>query len=145
MHDIWAAQYPKFQPTYSPMPAGSGGSISVVGGEDIVMTTASKNPDAAEQFIAFTQTADYQIAMAKTGQMSVVKSLDDQEAAAVPYFAPYIKQLQTAKPRPAVPEAPKIDTALQNDLTPAFQGTTSVQAALDKAAKDIDPLLTATK
>src|SRR6185312_8858991 len=51
MHDIWAAQYPKFQPTYSPMPAGPGGSISVVGGEDIVMTTASKNPDAAEQFI----------------------------------------------------------------------------------------------
>jgi multiple sugar transport system substrate-binding protein len=145
MHDIWAAQYPKFQPTYSPMPAGPGGSISVVGGEDIVMTTASKNPDAAEQFIAFTQTADYQIAMAKTGQMSVVKSLDDQEAAAVPYLAPYIKQLQTAKPRPAVPQEPQIDTALQNDLTPAFQGTTSVQAALDKAAKDIDPLLTATK
>lgn len=145
MHDIWAAQYPKFQPTYSPMPAGDGGSISVVGGEDIVMTTASKHQDAAEQFIAFTQTADYQIAMANTGQMSVVKSLDDQEAAAVPYFAPYIKQLQTAKPRPAVPEEPKIDTALQNDLTPAFQGTTSVQAALDKAARDIDPLLTATK
>jgi len=145
MHDIWAAQYPKFQPTYSPVPAGPGGSISVVGGEDIVMTTASKHQDAAEQFIAFTQTADYQIAMAKTGQMSVVKSLDDQEAAAVPYFAPYIKQLQTAKPRPAVPEAPKIDTALQNDLTPAFQGKTSVQAALDKAAHDIDPLLIATK
>jgi len=145
MHDIWAAQYPKFQPTYSPVPSGPGGSISVVGGEDIVMTKASKNPDAAEQFIAFTQTADYQIAMAKTGQMSVVKSLDDQEAAAVPYFAPYIKQLQTAKPRPAVPEAPKIDTVLQDDLTPAFQGKTSVQAALDKAAKDIDPLLTATK
>ena len=60
--------------------------------------------------------------MAKTGQMSVVKSLDNQEAAAVPYFAPYIKQLQTAKPRPAVPQEPQIDTALQNDLTPAFQG-----------------------
>jgi len=145
MHDIWAAQYPKFAPTYSPVPAGPGGSISVVGGEDIVMTTASKHQDAAQQFIAFTQTSDYQIAMAKTGQMSVVKSLDDQEAAAVPYFAPYIKQLQTAKPRPAVPEAPQIDTALQNDLTPAFQGSTSVQAALDKAARDIDPLLTATK
>jgi multiple sugar transport system substrate-binding protein len=145
MHDIWAAQYPTFQPTYSPVPAGPGGSISVVGGEDIVMTTASKHQEAAEQFIAFTQTADYQIAMAKTGQMSVVKSLDDEEAAAVPYFAPYIKQLQTAKPRPAVPEEPKIDTVLQNDLTPAFQGKATVQDALDKAAHDIDPLLTATK
>lgn len=145
MHDIWAAQYSTFQPTYSPMPAGPGGSVSVVGGEDIVMTTASKHQDAAEQFIAFTQTADYQLAMAKTGQMSVVKSLDAQEAAAVPYFAPYIKQLQTAKPRPVVPDGPQIDTALQNDLTPAFEGKTSVQAALDKAAHDIDPLLTATK
>jgi multiple sugar transport system substrate-binding protein len=145
MHDIWAAQYPKFQPTYSPVPAGPGGSVSVVGGEDIVMTSTSKHQAAAEQFLAFTQTADYQLAMAQTGQMSVVKSLGDAEAAAVPYFAPYIKQLATAKPRPVVPDAPQIDTALANDLTPVFQGSMSVQAALDKAAHDIDPLLTATK
>ncbi|MDQ1701715.1 MAG: hypothetical protein QOF57_967 [Frankiaceae bacterium] len=143
MHDIWAGQYATFQPTYSPVPAGPGGSVSVVGGEDIVMTATSKNQQAAMQFMEFTQTADYQLAMAKTGQMGVVKSLDAQESAAVPYFAPFIKQLQTAKPRPAVPAASEIDKALQNDLTPAFQGSTSVQAALDKAAKDIDPLLTA--
>ncbi len=145
MHDIWAGQYQSFQPTYSPMPAGAGGSISVVGGEDIVMTTSSKHQEAAEEFMAFTQTATYQITMAKTGQMSVVAALGDQEAQQVPYFAPFIKQLQTAKPRPAVPDAPQIDTALQNDLVPAFQGKVTVQAALDKAAKDIDPLLVATK
>ena len=43
-----------------------------------------------------------------------------------------------------MPQAAQIDTVLQNDLTPAFTGTESVQAALDKAAADIDPLLTAT-
>lgn len=144
MHDIWAGQYASFQPTYSPVPAGAGGSISVVGGEDIVMTSTSQHQAAAEQFIEFTQTADYQLAMAKTGQMGVVKSLDAQESAAVPYFAPFITQLQTAKPRPPVPAASEIDKALQNDLTPAFQGQMTVQAALDKAAKDIDPLLTKT-
>lgn len=145
MHDIWAAQYSTFQPTYSPMPAGDGGSISVVGGEDIVMTTASKNQAADEEFLAFTQTATYQLSMAKTGQMSVVSALGAQEATDTPYLAPYITQLATAKSRPAVPDSPEIDTVLQDDLVPAFQGKVTVQAALDKAAAAIDPLLTASK
>lgn len=145
MAGIWQGQYPRFTPTYSQVPAGAGGSISVVGGEDINLTTASKNPDAAMKFLAFTQSADYQLAMAKTGQMSVVKSLDAQEASTVPAFAPYIKQLQTARPRPSVPQAPAIDTALQNELTKAFQGKESVQDALTKAASQIDTLLTATR
>ena len=144
MQGIWHGQYPKFSPVYSPVPAGPGGSISVVGGEDIVMTTASKQQAAAQKFIEFSQSADYQLAMAKTGQMSVVKSLDAQEASAVPAFAPYIKQLQTARPRPTVPQSPAIDTALQNELTKAFQGSESVQQALDTAAKAIDSLLTQT-
>jgi multiple sugar transport system substrate-binding protein len=144
MADIWKGQYKDFQPVYSPMPSGEGGSVSVVGGEDIAMTTSAKNKEAAEKFIAFTQTADFQINMAKTGQMSVVKSLDGQEAAAVPAFAPFIKQLATAKPRPSVPQAPAIDTALADELTKAFEGKESVQDALDHAAATIDPLLTQT-
>jgi multiple sugar transport system substrate-binding protein len=144
MTGIWQGQYPKFAPVYSQVPAGPGGSVSVVGGEDINLTTASKHSAEAMKFIQFTQTADYQLAMAKTGQMSVVKSLDAQEATTVPAFAPFIKQLQTARPRPSVPQAPAIDTALQNELTKAFQGSESVQQALDNAAKAIDPLLTQT-
>jgi len=142
MQAIWQGQYPDFKPVYSPVPKGDGGSISVVGGESIVITTVSKNQAAAEKFIAFTQTADFQINMAKTGQMSVVKSLNAQEAAAVPAFAPFIKQLATAKPRPSVPQAPAIDTVLQDELTKAFQGSETVQQALDNAAAAIDPLLT---
>ena len=144
MKAIWQGQYPKFAPVYSQVPAGPGGSVSVVGGEDINLTTASKHKDAAMKFMAFTQTAQYQLAMAKTGQMGVVKSLDAQETSTVPAFAPYIKQLQTARPRPSVPEASAIDTALSDELTKAFQGSESVQQALDNAAKTIDPLLTKT-
>jgi multiple sugar transport system substrate-binding protein len=144
MDAIWQGQYPDFKPVYSPMPAGDGGSVSVVGGEDIAMTTSSKHQDAATKFIEFTQTADFQINMAKTGQMSVVKSLESQEIAAVPAFEPFIEQLATAKPRPSVPQAPAIDTALADALTKAFEGKESVQDALDEAAKAIDPLLTQT-
>lgn len=145
MTGVWSGQYPNFKPIYSPVPAGPGGSVSVVGGEDIAMTAASQHQDAAKKFIAFTQTADYQLAMAKTGQMSVVKSLDKQEATLVPEFAPFIKQLATARPRPAVPQASQIDTVLPNELTLAFQGKESVQKALTRAAGQIDALLTATK
>ncbi|CAN5559062.1 sugar ABC transporter substrate-binding protein [soil metagenome] len=144
MQAIWQGQYPKFSPVYSSVPAGPGGSVSVVGGEDINVTTASKHQAEAQKFIAFTQTASYQLAMAKTGQMSVVKSLDSQEASQVPAFAPYIKQLQTARPRPSVTGAPAIETALQKELTKAFQGSESVQQALTNAAQQIDPLLTKT-
>lgn len=144
MADIWKGQYADFKPVYTQVPAGPGGSVSVVGGEDIAMTTSSKNQDAAEKFIAFTQTADFQLNMAKTGQMSVVKSLDEQEAASMPEFAPFIEQLATARPRPSVPQAPAIDTALQNALTKAFKGEATVQEALDEAAAAIDPLLTQT-
>ena len=142
MAAIWQGQYPDFKPVYSPVPSGPGGSISVVGGESIVMTSSSKHQDAAEKFLAFTQTAEFQINMAKTGQMSVVKSLNAQEQKAVPAFAPFIKQLANARPRPSVPEAPAIDTVLQDELTKAFQGTETVQQALDNAAAAIDPLLT---
>jgi len=141
MTGIWSGQYPSFKPTYSPVPAGPGGSISVVGGEDIAMTSSSTHQDAAEKFIRFTQTTDFQLAMAKTGQMSVVKALDSQEASLVPNSQAFITQLATARPRPSVPQASKIDTVLQNELTLAFQGKETVQAALTKAAAQIDALL----
>lgn len=145
MTGVWSGQYPGFKPVYSPVPAGPGGSVSVVGGEDVVMTSASKHQDAAEKFIRFTQTADFQLAMAKTGQMSVVKALADQEAAQNPDFAPFVKQLATAKPRPSVPEAPQIDTVLNDELTKAFAGSETVQQALTAAAGQIDALLTQSK
>jgi multiple sugar transport system substrate-binding protein len=143
MAGIWSGQYPSFKPTYSPVPAGPGGSVSVVGGEDIAMTSSSPNQAAAEKFIAFTQSAQYQLPMAKTGQMSVVKSLGAKEAKQDPALAPFIQQLATARPRPAVPDGAQIDTILATELTKAFQGKETAQAALTSAARQIDPLLTA--
>jgi len=143
MRDIWKGQYPKFSPIYAPIPAGDGGSVSVVGGEDIAMTTASQHPDAARAFLAFTQSKEFQLAMAKSGQMTVVSAFGDQEVAADPYLKVFADQLATAKPRLAIPDSGKVDTILQNALTPAFQGQSSVKDALTSAAKQIDPLLTA--
>lgn len=141
MQAIWAAQYSSFQPIYSPMPAGDGGSISVVGGEDIVLTSTSQHQAAAEKFIKFTQSKTFQIEMAKTGQMTVVPAYADAQAALGSYLKVFSDQLKTAKPRLAIPDASKVDTILSDALTPAFEGKTTVQAALTSAATQIDPLL----
>jgi multiple sugar transport system substrate-binding protein len=141
MQGIWSGQYPDFAPVYAPIPAGAGGSVSVVGGEDIVLTQSSKNKAAAEKFIRFTQSKDFQLAMVKTGQMTVVPSLASEEVAVADYYTTFAEQLKTAKSRVASPQASKIDTVLSTELTPAFLGTTTVKAALDKAATEIDALL----
>jgi multiple sugar transport system substrate-binding protein len=142
MAGIWAEQYPDFTPVYAPVPAGPGGSVSVVGGEDIVLTTASKNQDAALEFIRFTQSEQFQIEMAKTGQMTVIPAFADKQAEILPFLAPFAEQLKTAKSRLAIPGSSQVDAILNAELVPAFEGKVSVQEALTKAAAQIDPLLT---
>ncbi len=143
MKGIWAGQYASFKPIYAPVPAGDGGSISVVGGESIVLTASSKAQTASEKFIRFTQSEQFQIEMAKTGQMTVIPAFADKQAAIDPYFTTFSEQLKTAKSRLAIPQGAKVDGILSAALTPAFTGSTSVQDALTNAAKQIDPLLTA--
>lgn len=141
MVGIWGEQYPDFKPVYAPVPAGPGGSISVVGGEDIVLTTASKNQEAALEFIRFSQTEQFQIEMAKTGQMTVIPAYAGKQAEIAPFTAAFAEQLKTAKSRLAIPGSSKVDGILNTELVPAFEGKISVQEALTKAAAQIDPLL----
>ncbi len=141
MVDIWKQQYPKFTPNYSPVPAGEGGSVSVIGGESIVMSTSTTHAEAALKFIRFTQTEEFQLAMAATGQMPVVETVGTKAAEQYPYLAAFTEQLKTAKARLNIPEASKVDTILNNHLTEAFKGSVTVQEALTAAAAEIDPLL----
>lgn len=141
MAGIWKDQYPDFTPIYAPVPADKGGSVSVVGGEDIVLTTASKHPDAAAEFIRFTLSEQFQVEMVKTGQMTVVPAFADQQTAIAPYYATFSEQLKTAKSRLPISSASKVDGILSTELTAAFKGDVTVQDALTKAAQQIDELL----
>jgi multiple sugar transport system substrate-binding protein len=141
MAGIWGEQYPDFTPVYAPVPAGPGGSISVVGGEDIVLTTASRHQEAALEFIRFTQTEQFQIEMARTGQMTVIPAYAEAQTAIAPYYAVFAEQLKTAKSRLAIPASSKVDGILNTELAAAFEGRVSVQEALTSAARQIDALL----
>ena len=141
MQGVWSGQYPDFEPVYSQVPAGDGGSVSVVGGEDIVLTRSSEHQDAAMEFIRFTQGELFQVEMAKTGQMTVIPAFAEQQNEIDPFYATFAEQLETAKNRLAIPDASKVDAILNDELLPAFEGTISVEEALAEAAAQIDELL----
>ncbi len=141
MAGIWKEQYPDFTPIYAQIPAGPGGSVSVVGGEDIVVTASSPNQEAALEFVRFTQSEQFQIEMVKTGQMTVLPAYADQQTAIAPFYATFAEQLKTAKNRLAISQAGKVDGILNAELTAAFKGEVSVQEALTKAAGQVDALL----
>lgn len=145
MKEIWDGQYPDFEPVYAPVPAGAGGSISVVGGESLVVTESTKHAEAAFAFLEFSQSETYQLGMAQAGQMSVKPAFAEQQAELVPYFAPFSHQLDTARARLPIPQASEIDSILNEELVPAFEGRVTVEKALTSAATKIDALLAANR
>ena len=141
MFPIWQGQFPTYTPRTSRVPAGAGGSISVVGGEDIVMMKSSKKKGASAAFIRFTLTKWAQLEMAKVGQMTIRTDLTKQMTRIRPYYGIFLEQLKTARPRAPHPQWPKIDQVLGNYVTKAFKGDLTPQQALTQAAREIDALL----
>ena len=125
----------------APMFSGDGGSIGVVGGEDLVLTSQSENKPLAAEFLRYMLSEDAQVAMGEVGQLSAQSTLADKMSGLQPYYADFLTQLETAKPRPVTPQWAKIDDIFAKQIQLAFQGTISVQDALDEAVSQIDPLL----
>jgi multiple sugar transport system substrate-binding protein len=124
------------------MPAGPGGHISVVGGEDIVMFQQSKYKEAAAEFIRFMLSEETQLMMAEVGQMPVIKSALDTEAIqAHEFFGIFLEQLETAKARTPHPNWSKIEETYTLAGGVYLLGEQSFEEALGGAAKTIDALL----
>lgn len=86
--------------TYTPalIPSVDGRSISIVGGEDIVMTSTSSKKDAAWTFIQFLLQDEQQVAMAGAGMIPVTASaMEKVDTSNAPYVDVYMQQLKTAQ------------------------------------------------
>jgi multiple sugar transport system substrate-binding protein len=125
----------------APVPAGSAGSISTVGGEDLVIPKGASNLAATEKFAQFLDSPFSQLAMAKAGQMSALATLGTQEVAATPYYSVFVQQLKTARARPVSPGYTKLDTDFSNELQEILDGKASVQAGLSSAAQQANAAL----
>lgn len=142
LYPAGAAQYPDFEIHSTLMPAGEGGSVSVVGGENIVLFNGSENQEAALEFLRFTQSPEYQLAMSETGQLTVLPELLDTEYYTDhPFYPIFLEQLQTARARTPHPAWTEMETILGDAGQLILRGEVPAQEALDMAAEEIDALL----
>jgi multiple sugar transport system substrate-binding protein len=124
------------------MPAGLGGPVSVIGGEDIVLFQQSQHKAEAANFIRFMLSEDSQVAMASIGQMPVLKSLAETGSPIdLDFYGIFLEQAKTAKARTPVPNFTKIEVVYQDAGAAYLRGEQTFEAAFDPAATEIDGLL----
>jgi multiple sugar transport system substrate-binding protein len=141
-YPIVESQFPDKQVHASPFPAGDGGSINVVGGEDIVLFKQSKHPEEAMEFIHFVLSPEYQLKMAEVGQIPVRPDLIASDYIQNhPYYGIFLEQLRTSRARTAHPNWQKMDEIITNAGQLILRGEMTPQEALDAAAAEIDALL----
>jgi len=132
--------YPDVAYGTAPIPAGEGGSISVLGGEDIAMFN-SANKEAAWKFMQFMTGEFAETEMAKCGQIPVNKAALESDTVKNASFAPFLEAIQTAKARPTVAAWTEMDDALSTAMTAVCSGEKTAKEAMDELAVKFDELL----
>lgn len=122
-------------------PAGPGGSISTVGGEDLVIARDAPNIADAERLAAYLASPYAQAQMAARGDMAAYSTDAKVEVKQNPYLAPWAKQLLTAKARPVAPGYPELNADFEAELQEVLAGKLSVSDAMNTAAEEADAAL----
>lgn len=126
----------------APIPAGPGGSISVVGGENLVIFANSKHPDEAWIFAQWMLTEEPQKIMSKVGMIPTnSQAANDETVLQTPYNETFIEQLETAMPRTPIPQWGEMESILNLALEKAVRGELAAKQALDEAAQQIEIIL----
>jgi multiple sugar transport system substrate-binding protein len=118
---------------------------SVLGGENLAITKASKNVDAAWDFLAWSQSAENLVRYNSiAGKIPSRKDAAQTERwAGDATLKVFVQQLEVAKPRAYGPKYPEVSAALQEMLQAAITGDRGVDEAITTAAGKIKPLLQA--
>lgn len=128
--------------TPTSLPAGDAGSISIVGGENLVMLGNSEHKDAAWTFMQYMSTMEPQILMAQAGMIpTLTAAANDEDALTAPYIAAYFEQLESTNPRTPNPNWAQIDEAVSLAFESVFREEKTATEALNDIAAQIDALL----
>ena len=123
------------------IPAGPGGSVSVVGGEDLVIAKGGKHLADTIKFVQFLQSPFAQLAMAGAGDMAAYKTDSAAEAIENPALKIFAKQLLTARARPVTEGYAQLDTDFSNQVALMLAGKVSVTQGLITAAQEANKAL----
>lgn len=132
--------YPNFAYETADMPAGEGGSHSVLGGEDIGVFR-SANKEGAWKFVKFMTGEFAQEEMAKCGLIPVNKAALESQTVKDASFAPFLDAIVHAKARPPVASWSEIDNELTTAMTSIIKDGADAQKTLDALAAKVDALL----
>lgn len=132
--DTFAADNPKPNYGIALFPKGPGGSVSTVGGEDLVISKEGHHITAAEKFAQWLDTSFPQEQMAAQGDMSTEISDAAGEVRRTPYLKVFADQLKTAQVRAVSSGYAAMDSDWQTQLSAILAGKLSVQAGLNAAA-----------
>jgi multiple sugar transport system substrate-binding protein len=135
---------PKLKWEVATLPKQAQGA-SVLGGENLAITKASKNVDAAWEFLVWSQEPENLLRYNTiAGKIPSRKDVAENERwTGDPALKVFTEQLQVAKPRAYGPKYPEISAAVQEMLQAALTGSAEVDEAIKTAAGKITPLLQA--
>jgi multiple sugar transport system substrate-binding protein len=125
------------------IPAGPGGTVSVVGGEDLVIAKGGKHLADTIKLVQFLQSPFAQLAMASAGDMAAYKTDNNAEGNLNPALRIFAKQLLTAEARPVTAGYGELDTDFSNQLALMLAGKVSVAQGLQTAAQEANKALAA--
>jgi ABC-type glycerol-3-phosphate transport system substrate-binding protein len=123
------------------VPAGPTGSISNVGGQNLVVFRSCKQPEAAYEFLRYFAAENVQLRWCEAlGQIPVnMKALEKIDTKDRPNLAVFIEQMKTARSSPKIPKMDVMEDKVMNPtLQLAMQGSKPVAQALKDAAAQID-------
>ena len=140
MVSMFEADYPGFTAQYDLIPAGSTGTSSVVGGEDVVIFDGSAHKEAAMAWVTYLMSEEAQKGMAQVGMMPTLASLTG-DPSMPEYFGVFMQQLETAQARLPHPKWSAIDDAINNAFQRMLKAEQTPQEALDQAAQEINALI----
>lgn len=124
------------------MPAGEGGSRSVIGGEDLVMFKGTKHPEEAWTFMRWMMGEEPQKLMAATGLIPTNKvAASDPKVQETPFIKEYVEQLNTALPRTPIAAYGEMEDIVNRALERALRGEGEPKAILDEAAQAVDAVI----
>lgn len=124
-------------------PTGPGGSVSTVGGEDMVIARNAPNIADAEKLAQFLAEPWAQTEMADQGDMSGYTADSNREVKANPYLAVFAQQLLTARARPVAPGYSELDADFSAEMQEVLAGKLSVSDAMTTAATEANAALAA--
>ena len=121
------------------IPTYNGKSATVVGGENIVLFTASTKQEAAWEFAQFMMTEEVQLILLQAGVIPTLKScVDSEQVKADPKWSIYMQQLASAQSRIPTPQATTVNQHWSDAMNLIFLEGADVQETLTEAAALID-------